>query len=83
MSAPKLPAGPPPGPSPDPDPASGPGDAADAARRKPFLLRLPPDLMNELRAWSSQELRSLNGHVEFLLRQALRQRKRAEKKDRA
>jgi hypothetical protein len=43
--------------------------------RKPFLLRLPPDLMVELRGWASQELRSLNGHIEYLLRQAVRTRR--------
>jgi hypothetical protein len=42
--------------------------------RKPFLLRLPPDVMEELRIWAAQELRSLNGHIEFLLREALKRR---------
>lgn len=42
--------------------------------RKPFLLRLPPDVMDELRGWAAQELRSLNGHIEFLLRDALKRR---------
>lgn len=42
--------------------------------RKPFLLRLPPDVMEELRGWAAQELRSLNGHIEFLLREALKRR---------
>lgn len=42
--------------------------------RKPFLLRLPPDVMEELRGWAAQELRSLNGHIEFLLRDALKRR---------
>jgi hypothetical protein len=77
-------AGPPPIPPPgDGEPAEvGPSaDGGDSARRKPFLLRLPPDLMAELRAWSAQELRSLNGHLEFLLREAVRQRRRARKKD--
>jgi hypothetical protein len=40
--------------------------------RRPFLLRLSPDLLAELRAWASQDLRSLNAHIEFLLREALR-----------
>ena len=40
-------------------------------KRKGFLLRLPPDLLAELRAWASQDLRSLNGQIEYLLRQAL------------
>lgn len=43
--------------------------------RKPFLLRLPPDLMEELREWANQDLRSLNAHIEFLLRDAVKRRK--------
>jgi len=43
--------------------------------RKAFLLRLPPDLLAELRAWSAHDLRSLNGHIEYLLREAVRRRK--------
>lgn len=45
--------------------------------RKPFLLRLPPDLHRELQAWAEQELRSLNGHIEYLLREAVRRRRAA------
>ena len=44
--------------------------------RKPFLLRLPPDVMDELRGWSAAEFRSLNAHIEYLLREALRRRGR-------
>jgi hypothetical protein len=43
--------------------------------RKAFLLRLPPDLHAELRGWAAAELRSLNGQIEFLLREALQRRK--------
>jgi hypothetical protein len=43
--------------------------------RKAFLLRLPPDLFEELREWANQELRSLNGHLEYLLREAVKKRK--------
>jgi hypothetical protein len=53
---------------------------ASSEARKPFLLRLPPPLMDELRAWASQELRSLNGHIEFLLREAVRARRRTGKR---
>ncbi len=42
------------------------------AERKPFLLRLDPATMDALRAWASDDLRSLNGQIEFLLRRALR-----------
>ena len=40
--------------------------------RKPFLLRLDPATMAALRAWAGDDLRSLNGQIEFLLRRALR-----------
>jgi len=44
-------------------------------KRKSFLLRLPPELMEELRRWAAQDLRSLNGHLEYLLREAVRRRR--------
>ena len=40
--------------------------------RKPFLLRLDPATMAALKAWAAEDLRSLNGQIEFLLRAALR-----------
>ena len=43
--------------------------------RKGFLLRLPPDLMEELRSWANQDLRSLNAHIEYLLRESIKRRK--------
>lgn len=46
-----------------------------AEPRKAFLLRLPPDLMQELEKWAADELRSINGQIEFLLRQAVARRK--------
>ncbi len=39
--------------------------------RKSFLLRLDPATMEALRAWAGDDLRSLNGQIEFLLRRAL------------
>jgi hypothetical protein len=39
--------------------------------RKPFLLRLDPKVHEALQRWSDDELRSLNGQIEFLLRRAL------------
>jgi hypothetical protein len=43
--------------------------------RKPFLLRLSPKLMAELRGWADSELRSLNAHIEFLLRESVKRRR--------
>lgn len=45
--------------------------------RKPFLLRIPADLWQELEKWAGAELRSVNGQIEFLLRQAVENRKRS------
>jgi hypothetical protein len=50
--------------------------------RKTFLLRVSPDLWKELEKWAADELRSVNGQVEYLLRQAVNQRKNLAKRDR-
>jgi hypothetical protein len=42
--------------------------------KKGFLLRLPPRLFEELRRWADQEMRSINGQLEWLVRDALQQR---------
>ena len=39
--------------------------------RKAFLLRLDPALHDALQLWAGTELRSLNAHIEYLLRRAL------------
>jgi len=44
--------------------------------RKSFLLRIAPELYQELEAWSQQEFRSVNGQIEYLLREAVRRRGR-------
>lgn len=48
-----------------------------AGERKSFLLRIDPEVWGELEAWAADELRSVNGQVEYLLRQAVQKRKRA------
>ncbi len=49
--------------------------------RKSFLLRIDPELWRELETWAADELRSVNGQVEYLLRQAVQKRKRAQAAD--
>ena len=44
------------------------------AERKAFLLRIDPRLWVELEAWAADELRSVNGQVEYLLKQAVAKR---------
>ena len=46
------------------------------ADRKAFLLRVDPTVFEALQAWANDDLRSLNGQIEYLLRQALRETKR-------
>ena len=50
------------------------------ADKKSFLLRISPDLYDALAVWAGEELRSLNGQIEFLLRQALADARRLGKK---
>ena len=43
--------------------------------RKQFLLRIDPELWKQLEAWAADELRSVNGQIEYVLREAVRKRK--------
>jgi hypothetical protein len=45
--------------------------------RKSFLLRIDPRLWAELEAWAQQDLRSINGQIEFLLREAVARRRKS------
>jgi hypothetical protein len=49
-----------------------------ADERKAFLLRTDPVLWKELEKWAADELRSVNGQIEFLLREAVRRRRKAD-----
>jgi hypothetical protein len=40
--------------------------------RKSFLLRIPPELHAVLEGWAADELRSVNGQIEYLLTEAAR-----------
>jgi hypothetical protein len=44
-------------------------------QRKPFLLRIPPDLWKEIEKWAADDLRSVNAQIEFVLREAIARRK--------
>ena len=49
------------------------------AQKKSFLLRLPPELLEELQKWAQDDLRSLNAQLEYLLRESIRQRCRRDR----
>jgi len=46
------------------------------AERKSFLLRIDAEVLEALKKWADDDLRSLNGQIEYLLRKALKERKR-------
>jgi hypothetical protein len=52
------------------------------AERKSFLLRIDPMLLEKVQRWANDDLRSLNGQIEFLLRRALRESGRETVRDR-
>ena len=52
------------------------------AERKSFLLRIDPDVLERVQRWANDDLRSLNGQIEFLLRRALRDTGREVVRDR-
>ena len=44
--------------------------------RKSFLLRISPQLYEALEAWAQQEFRSVNGQIEYILKEAVRKQGR-------
>jgi len=43
-------------------------------KKKPFPLRMDPELYEDLRRWAESEFRSMNGQIEYLLRAAVDRR---------
>lgn len=52
-----------------------PVDQSETTGRKSFLLRIDARLWAELQAWAGDDLRSVNGQIEYLLRQAVQARR--------
>ena len=44
--------------------------------KKQVLLRLSPTLWDEIAAWADEDFRSINSQIEFLLSEAVRQRRK-------
>ncbi|MGB3779164.1 MAG: Arc family DNA-binding protein [Tunicatimonas sp.] len=53
------------------------------AKKKPFVLRVSPEMMQAVEKWAADEFRSTNGQLEWIIDQALRKagRKRKEEPD--
>jgi hypothetical protein len=51
------------------------------AERKPFLLRIDREILEAVQRWADDDLRSLNGQIEFILRKALSEAKKQSMSD--
>ena len=49
--------------------------------RKPFLLRIDREVLDAVQRWANDDLRSLNGQIEFLIRRALQENGRGVKRE--
>ena len=47
--------------------------------RKPFLLRIDPHVLQALQRWADDDLRSVNGQIEFVLQKAVNERLKKDK----
>jgi hypothetical protein len=50
------------------------------AEKKPFALRIDADTMKAIEKWAADEFRSVNGQIEWMLHQSLKQAKRLKEK---
>ena len=46
------------------------------AEKKPIPLRISEKLFNDISAWAEDDFRSVNGQIEYLLTECVRQRKK-------
>ena len=46
------------------------------AKKKPFVLRVNPELLEAVEKWAGDEFRSTNGQIEWIIHQALRKARR-------
>jgi len=49
------------------------------AKKKAFVLRVQPEIMESLERWAADDFRSVNGQIEYLLNEALKKAGRKKK----
>ncbi len=49
-------------------------------KKKQLLLRLSPSLWEDLAAWAADDFRSINGQIEYLLTECVKQRRKSREK---
>jgi len=50
------------------------------AKKKPFVLRIDPEVLKAIEKWAADEIRSTNGQLEWIIQEALKKRGRYPKK---
>lgn len=50
------------------------------AKKKPFVLRVDPELLAAVEKWAADEFRSTNGQMEWIINKALKDTNRLKKK---
>jgi hypothetical protein len=50
------------------------------AQKKPFVLRVDPEILKAVEKWAADEFRSTNGQLEWIVAEALKQAGRLKKK---
>jgi hypothetical protein len=50
------------------------------AAKKPFVLRIDPETMKAIEKWASDEFRSVNGQIEWMLNESLKEHRRTKGK---
>ncbi len=48
------------------------------AEKKPFALRVSAEMLKEVEEWANDEFRSINGQIEYIINQALKERKKSQ-----
>jgi hypothetical protein len=48
-------------------------------KKKPFVLRIDPDLLAAIEKWAADEFRSANGQLEWIIQKALKDADRLKK----
>ena len=49
------------------------------AKKKPFVLRMDPEILKSIEKWAADDFRSSNGQIEWIINEALRKAKRLPK----
>ena len=51
------------------------------AKKKPFVLRMDPEVLKAIEKWAADEFRSSNGQIEWIIHEALKKSRRLPKRN--